>query len=397
MKGKNVSVVGTFMPYDIISGQSACHDLHNLLEASLGRINLEIDHVQIPVDIDIFSRGLPVVALMDAIASHPHANKESNREQNLQCIWRSALMRTSSHPVDMVFSTMGIFDVFVDPSSFLKNDRLGATIALAKAILKKGGKPSWIGATYSLDPCPQLSTFPQFPETSVAGKAYLRLPDGSRKQVLDVMADRISAEEYLVDIPAGSMDDEGYLTMHAHAVRVSRVSPPLMGGSEGCMTTIVHEVRQVSPLLMGDSEVVASDGSFEDSDQGEDDTPTSADFEHETEGVTYESVVIQAEDGSSWEIHDVKGTPSNPPSFLFDSAAPITYLVYLGQAVQTLSPAFGRAHDLQSLKCWVVQEHSPGKFHRIASLNVMEMYDNLITSLSMIDLSVGGPLSWRGS
>ncbi|KAF8600778.1 hypothetical protein BDV93DRAFT_259481 [Ceratobasidium sp. AG-I] len=54
-------------------------------------------------------------------------------------IWQSALMRTSSRPVDMVFSIMGLFGVILDPGQFEKHDRIGATIALAQAILKKGG------------------------------------------------------------------------------------------------------------------------------------------------------------------------------------------------------------------------------------------------------------------
>jgi hypothetical protein len=46
-------------------------------------------------------------------------------------IWRCALLRTSSRPVDMVFSIMGTFGVTLDLRAFHQNDRIGATIALS--------------------------------------------------------------------------------------------------------------------------------------------------------------------------------------------------------------------------------------------------------------------------
>ena len=51
-------------------------------------------------------------------------------------------MRTSSHPVDMVFSIMGMFEVTLDTHAFGRDDRLGATIALAQKTPSRGGKPN---------------------------------------------------------------------------------------------------------------------------------------------------------------------------------------------------------------------------------------------------------------
>ena len=78
-------------------------------------------------------------------------------------------MRTSSRPVDMVFSIMGLFGVILDPNMFEAENRIGATVALAKEILRKGGRASWLGMSFRLPPCSMLYTSPVFAETSVSG------------------------------------------------------------------------------------------------------------------------------------------------------------------------------------------------------------------------------------
>ncbi len=67
-------------------------------------------------------------------------DNDMDEDTKLYAIWKSALMQTSSRPVDMVFSIMGLFGVTLDPICFTKDDRLSATIALARAILEKGGR-----------------------------------------------------------------------------------------------------------------------------------------------------------------------------------------------------------------------------------------------------------------
>lgn len=87
-------------------------------------------------------------------------------------IWRCALMRTSSRHVDMVFSIMQLIGVTLNPSTFDPNDRLEVMIALASEILDEGGSVDWLGLPAKIPPCLQLSTFPQFAKTNVAGEAH---------------------------------------------------------------------------------------------------------------------------------------------------------------------------------------------------------------------------------
>ncbi|PBK87264.1 hypothetical protein ARMGADRAFT_462809 [Armillaria gallica] len=140
---------------------------------------------------------------------------DMDEDTKLYAIWQSALMRTSSRPVDMVFSIMGLFGVTLDPIGFTKDDRLGATIALARAILDKGGRATWLGASFKLPPCKQLSTFSVFPRTQVAGKALVK-----GREVSEMMDSEYHCSGALIPFPQGSMDGNGYLTFTAKAVRV---------------------------------------------------------------------------------------------------------------------------------------------------------------------------------
>ena len=97
-------------------------------------------------------------------------------------------MRTASHPVDMIFSIMGLFEVTLDVKSFDRNNRAGATVALAQKLLENGGKASWLGAAYYLCLAPMLSAFPSFPKTSVSGKAYVEI-DNEDRPVDELMTD----------------------------------------------------------------------------------------------------------------------------------------------------------------------------------------------------------------
>jgi hypothetical protein len=102
----------------------------------------------------------------------------STGESRERGIWQSVFGRTSSRPVDMISSIMGLFGVMLDPSAFDVTDRKEATIALAQAILRRGGSASWIGIATRATPFAELSTFPEFPQTSVAGKAMLTKSSG---------------------------------------------------------------------------------------------------------------------------------------------------------------------------------------------------------------------------
>jgi hypothetical protein len=131
-------------------------------------------------------------------------------------IWRSALMRSFSRPVDMVFSIMGLLGVTLEPSSFAKTDRHRATIELARALLAKGEPARWLAISLSLDPNPHMSTMPVMPETSVEGKAYVKTPSG-RKEVVSLVG---SSRWWLKGPPKGSMDEKGYFKFSAKAAPV---------------------------------------------------------------------------------------------------------------------------------------------------------------------------------
>ncbi|KAL4964634.1 uncharacterized protein BDV14DRAFT_174462 [Aspergillus stella-maris] len=134
-------------------------------------------------------------------------------------IWQSALMRTSSRPVDMVFSIMGLFGVTLDTSQFHEQDRVGATIALARAILENGGRATWLATAFRIAPSSQISTFSRFPRTSVSGKAFVRVATGLQ-EVSTLMENEYPVTSVLVPMPCGSMDDQGYLTCIARAVLI---------------------------------------------------------------------------------------------------------------------------------------------------------------------------------
>ncbi|KAL0062970.1 hypothetical protein AAF712_010101 [Marasmius tenuissimus] len=149
-----------------------------------------------------------------------------------QAIWQCALMRTSSRPVDMIFSIMHLFGVMLNPKEFDSDDRLGVTVRFAQGVLDESRKgvlnafDHWLSALYFMESSQQISTFPQFPETAVDGRAFIYTSDGSRQSVTDIMSERYTkytraplyphflAEEKDV----GEMDDSGYYTFTAKYV-----------------------------------------------------------------------------------------------------------------------------------------------------------------------------------
>ncbi|PBK95521.1 hypothetical protein ARMGADRAFT_1028843 [Armillaria gallica] len=172
----------------------------------------------------------------------------------LYAIWKSALMRTSSRPVDMAFSIMSLFGVTLDPICFTKDDRLSATIALARAILKKGDRATWLGASFKLPPCKQLPTFSVFPRTQVAGKALV-----NQQEVSELMDSQYHCPGALVPFPQGSMDKNGFFTFTAKAEqkyqtlrRVHRYSRRKMNLYGGSMTPVIRTIlKEPHSQLLG--------------------------------------------------------------------------------------------------------------------------------------------------
>ncbi|KAF9255717.1 hypothetical protein L218DRAFT_912087 [Marasmius fiardii PR-910] len=311
----------------VIDGQSAYHELKRLLEQSISPGTLSIDNEKIPISVGLFGPNrISAAALSDAM---PDVEEFSTREQS---IWRSALLRTSSRPVDMVFSIMSMFGVTLDPGSFDSSDRLGATISLAQEILRKGRPASWIGAGYLLEPSFEISTFPRFPETSVSGQAYVQMPDGTQKLLVD-MCSSMNPSEYLDDIPGGSMDDDGYLKIDVHAAQIWKVQKNLVGQTLN---------------------------------------------------------VIRGQDGSAWQLSPLGDSESG----VISSSEPTTYIVYIGQITQSRSVAYARIMFRDSLRVLVVQEHFPNKFHRLTFAKLSkDKWKEYLISLPKINLAIGGPNS----
>jgi len=251
-----------------------------------------------------------LTANMTALGFAIHKNLDTEEMHDFS-IWQSALVRTSSRPVDMVLSIMGILGVALDPGDFAEDDRVGATIALAREILRQGRSASWLGVCVQIPPCPHLSTFPAFPETSVAGKAIFDLPGGKRDALWALEANYPN-EAALCALPKGSMDENGYLTFRAQAVLTSPV--PLAGAG------------------------ILDDSLYDN---------------------TAQPRKLRAVDGSLWTI-DVDNVPSDSESLteIQSTHFPRTFAVLLG--FYNGMPAETTGNNIRAM---LVVEHAQGKYH----------------------------------
>ncbi|KAF7336424.1 Ankyrin repeat-containing protein [Mycena sanguinolenta] len=258
--------------------------------------------------------------------------EELSQDEREYAIWQSALMRTSSRPVDMVFSIMGLFGVTLDTRKFHKDDRIGATIALAREILQQGGRANWLGASFRAQPCPHLSTFPLFPRTRVAGKALVRGEDGRFREVSQLMENEYPNENVLGHMPQGSMDADGYLSFDAKAVQLEQV---LHKSDEDPM-------EQSSPEL-----------SF-----------------------------IKATDETTWRV--LSDAETMTPD------VPRTFAILLGFFVGYF-PGGTPAHDANNVRAMLVQEHDAEKFHVRSYFMLPKKYQARAKQWKLSSFSVGGP------
>ncbi|OAX42773.1 hypothetical protein K503DRAFT_779708 [Rhizopogon vinicolor AM-OR11-026] len=266
------------------------------------------------------------VAMSEELASDPDARNHA--------IWQSALMRTSSRPVDMVFSIMGLFGVILDPKMFEKEDRIGATVALAKEILRKGGRASWLGMSFRLPPCSALCTFPVFAETSVSGKALVRTRTGLREVAEFVDGEYPNELGLGTPLPGGAMDDDGYFTFSGRAVH----------------------------LVPGTSEL---------------------DHKHEDKNIDLSRRLITSTNGRVWEIvseEHVRGSTSLGN----------THGVILGW-FQDYYPGASLAHNKHYIKGMVVEEHAPERFHIVTFFSLHLRDREWVKSWQEHRFSVGGP------
>ncbi|KAK0502926.1 hypothetical protein EDD18DRAFT_1135617 [Armillaria luteobubalina] len=326
---------------EVVPGESALANIMDLLLPYLGGIMggqtyFHLDEDREPQDKEEES-GIEIKpVLFGHTASHALALLgalwPSVRDPDVvpHAVWRSALMRVSSRPVDMVLSIMGIFDVTLDPKAYPSHDRLGATIALAQEILRKGGSASWLIATMNLPPERRLSSFPVFPTTRVDGKAQVEV-GGLMRDVEDVVGGDEFLERWsLKESPKGSMGDDGYLTIASQAIRVRRVDQRIDLQShrvgQGCVCDTVRRA------------------------------------------------FFTALDGTAWQACEGESVQSPGP-------CPRTFVVYVGMALAnpySSQPTLQRYMQTYTLLAILVQEHAPGRYHRSSNLVLCHCFEKFI-------------------
>ena len=157
-------------------------------------------------------------------------HRESDRDVREAALWKCALMRTSSRPVDMVLSVMALFGISLNPASFKHNDREKATLALVQGILQNGGRATWLGLSLTMEPSPYMSIFPTFPETTVAGGAMIQTPTGPQS-----VTNMVDSWWVLTKALTGSMDADGYFHTRSRAAALKKVER--LPKNQGCVIT----------------------------------------------------------------------------------------------------------------------------------------------------------------
>ncbi|KAK5998586.1 hypothetical protein PT974_00967 [Cladobotryum mycophilum] len=308
-------------------------------------------------------------------------------EERAMALWQSSMLRASSRPVDMVFSIMGFFGVTVEPRQFDSQDRIGATIALAQGIPRKGGKPVWLGLSLDIRPSPFLSSFADFPVTDVTGNvrwAQRRGPlqpnvsdsiydiewlneeidDGTESQAEDVAS--VSLPQYwLTDLPPATMDNDGYLIISSKAARIVPT-----GQIFGRRRTNLMKNNDYITLELADAA---------------------------PDNVTR----VVGTDGRVWDIipdSTGPGVPSNDVEL-----DPVTaYMVVVGVSKKfPLDPVYQPdprpvggilLDEMSTIRACAVEEHRPGKFHR-SSTFLLEAgrFQNILDQWPVISISIGRP------
>ena len=252
-------------------------------------------------------------------------------------VWRAAFTRTSSRPVDMILSIMGLFDVSLNPRDFHKNDRVGATIMLAKKILEKGGRASWIGVSFHLPPSTSLSSFPAFPESNVSGTATV-VVDGAKREVSEVMDGKYMSQWWLRDAPRGAIDRDGYLVITARAVAA----------------TLTDKSGSAKP------------------------------------GVANTSIELRS-NGETYSIKDLEGR-----KWLVDKRKPLSsktraMVVFVGTEGRMSSLATYKFSAETPVRAIAVQRHADGHWHRVASFFLGGVFRREIASWETFEMAIGGP------
>ncbi|KAL7904554.1 hypothetical protein GGI35DRAFT_489667 [Trichoderma velutinum] len=346
---------GTSIPHcvtEVIPGLSAYGELRPLLQLAMACIAAMDDF---PVSI-FGRRRAPVIALYGAtVLQNSHSFVE--KDMKMQMIWRCALMRTSSRPVDMVFSIMGLLGVDLDPLQFHENDRLKATIALASKSLSYSSKANWLAAAYQLEPCREISSFPLFPDTSIDGQAYYHYASSTtsaavKKLVVDVVEECCDLNCYLSGLPEATMDQDGYLNFCSRAVRLIPIDQ-------------VHTC---------------------DANRSHPDMIEVKDY-------------IRAEDDSEWRVyHQEILAPPNTLAVFLGTQIGIGLADVLGETTESASDVDyldwrdrwspERLQQRRVEVALLIQEHSRGRFHRVSYFKVK--LDNIFKNAAEVAVALGG-------
>ncbi|CAE6486144.1 unnamed protein product [Rhizoctonia solani] len=170
---------------------------------------------------------LPNVAALAVILNH---KDDAGTSPYYHCIWKSAMMRSTKYPADMIFSIMGLFGVTdLGPEKIEEDDYIKPTIALTKRILEKEGRATWLGAALFSPPCPQISTFPSFPRVLPGRNTpVIAIPDEGYVPAAQLLINEYMNTAIDMDFPKGNMTAEGDLEFEALCVRVKKSSsaPP---------------------------------------------------------------------------------------------------------------------------------------------------------------------------
>ncbi|KAK7464824.1 hypothetical protein VKT23_006031 [Stygiomarasmius scandens] len=345
---------------EVIPNKSAMTSLTLLLDAcTSGFISFKYRDQPVIVNTRLFGTfASPNMTVLSVLMS-----KDSPVYTKQYAVWKSALMRTSSRPVDMVFSIMGLFGVILDPGAFTPNDRIGATVALARQVLQQGGRASWLGVCLLGQPCPYLSTFPTFPQTHVSGKAFVCLPDRSYHEVSEFMDNEypylLAPARFVA--PGGGYDQglEDELMETGDPISLSHVLPKGSLSDNGYLTLSAKAIR-VQPAPMDDfSQLV---GDYDD-----DERPT----------------LLKDMAGDVWKVSKGEEGPG-----------PVTFAVMLSLFVSYIAATVPAK---MSLKAMLIEEHAPDKFHLRSYLSMdFESKYWVESEWTECQFCVGGPKIWNG-
>lgn len=317
-------------------------------------------------------------ALSETLAQDPDARYSS--------IWQCALMRTSSRPVDMVLSIMGIFGVSLDPGAFDENDRLRATVALAREILSRGGRACWLGVSLTLPLSDEISTFPEFPETTVQGTAMVNTSAGM-KEVAEMMEGCYPNSLGLrMALPQGTMDERGTLTA---AFKFARAEP--VGIPEG-RDALPYHMRDLSDPPVKPRSVLLGLMQPKEGQKGGDSQEHCSMFstigcqdqtsQHSQYSGVEGKVLVRCGDAKSFVL-------SEEVDQGLDGQASGTFALIFGW-FNEYYPGASTATNRNNIRGMLVRDHAPGQFHAISFFSLDRKWRDWAMSLDSREFRIGG-------